>query len=304
MMRIGIDLGGTKIEIIALDGSNKDIRCAREIYRKRIATPQGDYSATLAAIVSLVETLEQELGQRAESIGMGIPGAISATTGLVKNANSVCLIGKPLQADLQQHLKRSVQISNDANCMTLSEATDGAARDADLVFGVIIGTGTGGGISIHKQVIAGSHLIAGEWGHNPLPWRIEEDGPVLDCYCGKQDCIETFLSGPGLLKRYHLMGGKAENVQQIVAQRQLGNPLAEKALDAHASQMARALASIINILDPDCIVLAGGLSHIQSLYQQVPRLWQNYVFSDTIHTPLRQALHGDASGVRGAAWLN
>lgn len=303
-MRIGIDLGGTKIEIIALD--SQGVEC----YRERIATPQGDYKQTITAIVELVKGAETHLESQLASqatVGMGIPGAISLQTGLVKNANSVCLIGKPLQKDLQQMLDREIRINNDANCLTVSEATDGAAADVEVVFGVIVGTGTGGGIAINKRVITGCNMIAGEWGHNPLPWPDHRDLPQITCYCGKEDCIETYLSGPGLLKRFRALVGDEraapETVQELVDMAQQGNELAEISLQNYERQMAKSLAGVINILDPDKIVLAGGLSNIQRLYQNVPRIWSEYVFSDSVTTQLVAAKFGDSSGVRGAAWL-
>ncbi len=306
-MRLGIDLGGTKIEIIALLSSGK------EVYRHRVDTPQGDYEQTLHVIVQLVEQtkihlLEQNQLMPSEniSIGIGIPGAVSLKTGLIKNANSVCLIGKPLQEDLQTHLEHTIRITNDANCLTVSEATDGAATGCDVVFGVIIGTGTGGGIAIHQQIIAGVNAIAGEWGHNPMPWLAEgelNEAKQVLCYCGQHNCIETFLSGPGMLHRYEQKGGSADSPQEIVAQAESGNELAEQFMRQYESWLARGLASIINILDPDAIVLGGGLSNIDRLYQNVPGIWQQYVFSDQVSTRLLKAKYGDSSGVRGAAWL-
>jgi len=295
-MRFGIDLGGTKIEIIALDNAGQ------ECYRQRISTPQGNYQKTLESICTLVDTAERALKTTA-SIGIGIPGAISMQTGLVKNANSVCLIGQPLKNDLQQRLQREIRINNDANCLTVSEATDGAACDAEVVFGVIVGTGTGGGIAIFKQVISGANMIAGEWGHNALPWPDDNDSPQVDCYCGKKDCIETYLSGPGLINRHQLAGGGAKTVPELIMMAEHGDLIADKSLNNYERQMAKALASVINILDPDKIVLAGGLSNISRLYENVPKLWNNYVFSDAIATQLVAAQYGDSSGVRGAAWL-
>jgi fructokinase len=310
-MKLGIDLGGSKIEIVALeqgaalDNTNKTDSTNShfvECYRKRIVTPQGNYDKTIQAIVDLVKEAEVTLKQKG-SLGIGIPGAISPQSGLVKNANSVCLIGKPLQQDLEKRLQRRIKINNDANCMVVSEATDGAAKDHDIVFGVILGTGTGAGIAINNQVITGNNMIAGEWGHNPLPWPQTIDVPIIDCYCGLQNCIETYLSGPGLLKRFNYLGGKAESVEDLLQQVQSGNQLAQSAIENYESQLARALASVINILDPDIIVLAGGLSNIQRLYSNVPKLWGKYIFSDYIDTKFVAAIHGDSSGVRGAAWL-
>lgn len=298
-MKIGIDLGGTKIEIVALDDS---ILGNKEVYRKRVSTPQGNYHQTLETITGLINESEHHLNQKA-SIGIGIPGAISALTGLVKNANSTCLIGKPLQKDLELRLNRKIKLSNDANCMTISEAVDGAAKDYNVVFGVIIGTGTGGGISFNKQILNGANLIAGEWGHNPMPWQNTDKELPIKCYCGQTNCIETFLSGPGLILRYQALGGEADDVQNLLLQADNNQPLAIQAIKNYEIYLAKALSSIINILDPDCIVLAGGLSNIKSLYKNVPELWSDTVFSDQVNTRLVRAAHGDSSGVRGAAWL-
>ncbi len=305
-MKIGIDLGGTKIELIALDYVNSESLVLEEslveCYRKRVATPQGSYQKTLQTLVDLVLDAELELNKKA-TVGIGIPGTISEQTGLVKNANSVCLIGKPLQYDLEKLLNRTIRINNDANCMTVSEANDGAGETAEIVFGVIIGTGTGGSIAINKKVINGKNRIAGEWGHNPIPWQGSHDQPIIDCYCGKNNCIETFLSGPGLLKRFKYLGGQAKTVEQLMEQVNQADVLAQQVLNNYENQMARALASVINILDPDVIVLAGGLSNINRLYKNVPKIWGDYVFSDQVRTKLVPAKHGDSSGVRGAAWL-
>ncbi len=295
-MHLGIDLGGTKIEIIALDDTGI------ERFRKRIATPQGHYKKTLAAIVSLVQYAIEETGAD-YTLGIGIPGAISPHTALVKNANSVCLIGQPLQADLQQLLGQTVRINNDANCLTVSEATDGAAAGCPVVFGVILGTGTGGGIAIEQKVITGANFIAGEWGHNPMPWKQDSDGDPVDCYCGKQDCIETFLSGPGMLKRFLATAGRADSPAHIVQQAESGDKTAAQFMQRYEDWLAKGLASVINILDPDAIVLGGGLSNIECLYRNVPQRWQQYVFSDQVNTRLLKAQYGDSSGVRGAAWL-
>lgn len=295
-MRIGIDLGGTKIEGIALADDGK------ELLRHRIPTPRDDYPGTLQAIHDVVAHLEQQTTQTG-SVGMGIPGAISPATGLVKNANSTWLIGEPLEKDLEQKLARPIRISNDANCFTVSEATDGAAKDAEVVFGVIIGTGTGGGICINQQVVTGANAIGGEWGHNPLPWPRDDERPGLSCYCGQNGCIETFLSGTGLTRHFIAAGGKAERAQDIIAQLDAGEPRAEKAIADYENRMARALASVINVIDPHVIVLGGGLSNVTRLYQNVPTLWTDYIFSDHVSTRLVAPLHGDSSGVRGAAWL-
>ncbi len=289
--RFGIDLGGTKTEIIALQGSDERLR-------RRLPTPQGDYAATLQTIAQLVRQAEHELGSSG-SVGIGIPGTRSPDHGRIKNANSVCLIGQDLQGDLEQLLQRPIRLANDADCFTLSEASDGAGAGADSVFGVILGTGVGGGIVIHGRLLGGPNAIAGEWGHNALPWRYPADGPSRRCYCGLDDCIETFLSGPGWAARSAL-GLTAE---QLAKAAQAGEPAAQQALQHYCEQLARSLASVINILDPQVIVLGGGLSNIPALYQQVPPLLVRHVFSDQVNTRLLPARHGDSSGVRGAAWL-
>ena len=294
-MRIGIDLGGTKIEAIALDGR-------AVLARRRVPTPRGDYDATLRAVRELVAAVERETGRRG-SIGIGIPGAVSAQTGLIKNANSTWLIGKPFGQDLERELGQPVRLSNDANCFALSEATDGAGQRAHIVFGVIVGTGTGGGIVIGGEVVEGRHRIAGEWGHNPLPWPEDHERPGPPCYCGLHGCIETFLSGPGLSRAYAEVADQHVDAVEVAARADSGEAAASSALDVYERRMARALASIINVLDPDVIVLGGGLSNIDRLYENVPRHWGPHVFSDRADTPLLRAAHGDASGVRGAAWL-
>ena len=295
-MRIGIDLGGTKIEAIALDNSGV------ELYRERIDTPQGDYRETVDAIVTLVQLLEAETRQTG-TVGIGIPGAISPATNLVKNANSTWLIGKPLHTDLEHALSRPVRIENDANCFVVSEATDGAARSFDVVFGVIIGTGTGGGIYVRDKEIIGTNAIAGEWGHNPLPWPTPDEYPGHECYCGKLGCIETWLSGPGFSNDHQMHGGKGSTARDIVLLAEQGDETANFSLLRYEDRMARALATVINIIDPDVIVLGGGMSNVTRLYNHVPKLWGKYVFSDQVTTKLVPPLHGDSSGVRGAAWL-
>ena len=295
-MRIGIDLGGTKIEIIAL-GDGGEV-----LARRRVATPQGDYPATLAAVAGLVAAVEDELGQRG-SVGVGMPGALSRRTGLVKNANSTCLIGKPLQGDLENLLGRPVRLANDANCFALSEAADGAAAGADVVFGVIIGTGVGGGIVVGGRVLEGPNAIAGEWGHNPLPLPAGADLPLPACYCGRAGCVETYLSGPGLAADHLRMAGAALSPAEIVAAAAAGEADCTATLARYADRLARALAGVINLLDPDVIVLGGGLSNIDALYDEVPSRWLPHVFSDAVSTRLVRAAHGDSSGVRGAAWL-
>lgn len=289
-LNLGIDLGGSKIEIIAL-------RHGQPCLRKRAPTPQGDYAQTLALIASLVEETEQQLGERG-TLGVGIPGTRSPDHGRIKNANSTCLIGQDLQGDLEQRLQRPVRLANDADCFALSEARDGAAAGANSVFGVILGTGVGGGLVFNGQLLGGPNAIAGEWGHNPLPWRNATDGPSRRCYCGKDDCIETFLSGPGWAARAGL--GLDASALAIAAEQE---PAARQALLQYCDQLARGLASVINLIDPEVIVLGGGLSNIPALYQEVPPLLGRYVFSDQVNTRLLQARHGDSSGVRGAAWL-
>jgi len=269
-VRIGIDLGGTKIEGLAIDETG------RELARRRIAAPQGDYASTVEAIAQLVAGLENSLREKA-SVGIGIPGALSRVTGLVKNANSTWLIGRPLKEDLEKALGREVRLANDANCFALSEAADGAGQGAAVVFGVILGTGVGGGIVVDGRVLEGPNAIAGEWGHNPLPSPRPRDLPLRPCYCGRRGCIETYLSGP--------------------ARERDADP------ERYEERLARALATVINIVDPDVVVLGGGVSNVDRLYANVPRLWGDYVFSDHVATRLARNVHGDSSGVRGAAWL-
>lgn len=290
-LRFGIDLGGSKIEIIALHHG-------QPVLRRRCMTPQGDYAQTLQSICSLVLNSERELGASA-SVGIGIPGARSPSTGLIKNANSTCLIGQDLAGDLQRLLQRPIRLANDADCFALSEACDGAGAGADSVFGVILGTGVGGGIVINGRLLSGPNAIAGEWGHNPLPWRSASDGKVRRCYCGLDDCIETFISGPGWAARSGL-GLDANAIAQAAT---AGQAQAQQALHCYAEQLARSLASVINILDPEVIVLGGGLSNIAALYEWVPPLLARHVFTDQLNTRLMPAQHGDSSGVRGAAWL-
>jgi len=295
-MRIGIDLGGTKIEGIAL-APNGSVR-----ERRRVATPRDDYDATIRAVAGVVRDLEAACGDRAR-VGIGHPGATSPATGVLKNANSIWLNGRPLGRDLEGALGRSVRLANDANCFALSEAADGAAAKAAVVFGVIIGTGTGGGVVVHRQVLTGPNAIAGEWGHNPLPWPREDELPGPSCYCGKQGCIEMFLSGPGFALDHGVRTGVHLEAPAIVALAGQGDSQATLSLDLYVDRMARSLATIINVLDPDAIVLGGGMSHIDALYDRVPKQWSRYAFSDRVDTPLLKALHGDASGARGAAWL-
>ena len=293
--RIGVDLGGTKIEAILLDESGQPL------FRERSETPKGDYQATLQAIVELIDRAGVEINQEA-SVGIATPGAISPATGLLKNSNSVCLNGRPLLDDLQSLLGRDIRIANDADCFTLSEATDGAAAGAASVFGVIVGTGTGGGLVFNGRLLQGPNAIAGEWGHNPLPWPVEDEQPGPDCYCGKQGCIETWLSGPGMARDYQHQTGEVCTAADIVSL-SVSRPDAEACLQRYEDRMARALASAINIFDPEVIVLGGGMSNIERLYENVPRLWGKYVFSDHVATKLLPPVQGDSSGVHGAAWL-
>lgn len=295
-MRIGIDVGGTKIELVALDEGG------RVAYRQRIATPRGDYDATIEAIVGLVAGSELALHCRA-SVGIGMPGAISPATGLVKNANSTWLNGRRFHDDLAAALGRPVRLANDANCFALSEATDGAAAGAVIVFGVIVGTGTGGGLVVRGRVCTGANAIAGEWGHNPLPWPEDDERPGPACYCGRSGCIETFLSGPGLAQDHAAATGETLTAEEIAARADRGDGPAAASLERYAGRMARALATVVNVVDPDVIVLGGGMSNIRRLYDRVPALLPPFVFSDHVATRIVAPLHGDASGVRGAAWL-
>ena len=295
-IRIGIDLGGTKTEVIALSESGETL------LRERVPTVPDDYQATLATIVQLVEQAEQIIKTKA-TIGIGTPGAISPATGLLKNSNSNWLNDKPLQNDIENLLQRPVRIANDANCFVLSEAMDGSAKDGKVAFGVIVGTGTGGGIVVNKQILTGPNAIAGEWGHNPMPWPHADELPGPACYCGRRGCIETFLSGPGFAREFFNLSGIQYSAEEIVQQAEAGDLDCNAALKRYEGKMARALAHVINILDPDIIVLGGGMSNVQRLYTNVPQLWGEYVFSDTVTTQLMPPKHGDSSGVRGAAWL-
>ncbi len=295
-MRIGIDLGGTKIEAIALaaDGATR--------LRRRVPTPAGDYAGILDAVAGLVLAAEQETGERA-TVGVASPGALSPRTGLIKNSNSTALNGKPLDRDLKEKLGRAVRIENDANCFALSEAVDGAGAEARVVFGVILGTGVGGGIVIDRTVVAGRNRIAGEWGHNPLPWPNDDEWPGPACYCGKTGCIETFLSGPGFSRAFRARGGTALSPQEIVRAAASGEATAQACLAADQDRLARALSTVIDVLDPDAVVLGGGLSNLTELYPALPPLIDRYGFSDGVDTPILPAVHGDSRGVRGAAWL-
>ncbi len=296
MMKIGIDLGGTKIEGIALSEAGD------ELFRHRVATPQGDYQDTLQSIADLVKQIESGTGEQG-SIGICTPGSLSPATGLMRNSNSVCMNGKPVLADLQDLLQTDIRMSNDANCFALSEAVDGIARDAPVVFGVIIGTGTGAGVVIDKKVLTGKNSIAGEWGHNPLPWPQDIELPGPECYCGKSGCIETWLSGPGIVRDHELHNNIFLDAETLDNKARFGDEDADETLQRYEDRMARSLAHVINILDPDAIVLGGGMGNIKRLYKNVPAIWGQYVFSDVVNTQLLAPVHGDSSGVRGAAWL-
>lgn len=295
-MRIGIDLGGTKTEIIVLGKGGE------ELLRERLPTPANDYGKILKTIHDLITSAEKRVGARCP-VGVGIPGAISSLTGKIKNANTTCLIGKPLLEDLERILKRPVRLENDANCFALSEATDGAGVSSGVVFGVILGTGVGGGIVVNGQVLRGVNSIGGEWGHNPLPWPLDEERPGPACYCGKNGCIETFLSGPGLRQDHFRVCGQDLEPSEIVRRADAGDPECEMTLRRYEDRLTRSLAMVMNILDPDVIVLGGGLSNLKRLYENVPKFWGKYVFSDEVRSRLVPAKFGDSSGVRGAAWL-
>lgn len=304
-MRIGLDLGGTKIEVAVLDNDGAFH------YRHRVETPQGQYRKTLEAVVSLIHQAQQhikairtewaQVGQA--PVGIGLPGAISQHSGRVKNANSTCLIGEDLQGDLEAMLGYPVQLANDADCFTLSEAVDGAAKGGQVVMGVILGTGVGGGIAVGGRLLQGPNRITGEWGHNPLPWPMDEERPGPACYCGRRGCIETFLSGPGLENDYLTMTGERCDAREVVVRAERGETAAATVMQRYEDRLARGLAAVINVLDPDIIVFGGGLSNITRLYQNVPVLLQRHVFSDSVETRLVKARFGDSSGVRGAAWL-
>lgn len=301
-VRLGVDLGGTKIEIIALDMQG------RSQLRHRVSSPRDDYPATITTIRDLVLDAETRIGARG-SVGIGIPGALSRHTGLVKNANSTWLIGRPLQQDLETALARPVRLANDANCLAVSEAVDGAGMGAAVgsavavVFAAILGTGVGAGIAIDGRAHEGPNAIAGEWGHNPLPWPGDDERPGDRCYCGRSGCLETFLSGPSLERAYERGAGTRRPAAEIVDLAERGDGTAEAVLRRYEDRLARGLAGVINTLDPGVIVLGGGLSNIERFYRTVPALWPRYVFSDAVDTPLKRAVHGDSSGVRGAAWL-
>lgn len=295
-MRIGVDLGGTKIEALALDDQGNTLA------KQRIATPAGDYPGTLRAVAGLVERIERDTGNRG-TVGIGTPGSLSPASGLVRNANSTCLNGQPLQQDLERLLDRPIRLANDADCFALSEAIDGAGKGCASVFGVIIGTGVGAGIVINGELVSGANRISGEWGHNPLPWPTAGELPGAACYCGKQGCIETFLSGPGLQRDYLQETGIALTGTELSTRLAAREPAAETVMARYENRLARGLASVINLLDPQVIVLGGGLSNLDRLYRRVPQIWADYIFSDVVCTRLLPPRHGDSSGVRGAAWL-
>jgi fructokinase len=296
MIRFGVDLGGTKIEIVGLDTKGA------EVLRRRVATPVGDYRATIDAVAGLVVGAERELGATG-TVGIGTPGSISRATGLLRGANSVCLNGKPIKRDLETALVREVRITNDANCFALSEAADGAGEGADVVFGAILGTGVGAGIVVRGHVLDGPNAIAGEWGHNPLPWPRDDERPGPACFCGRSGCIETFVSGPGLERDHRAGSGEPLKSHDIVARAERGDVACEATVIRYENRLARALAHVINLLDPDVIVLGGGMSNVARLYADLPALWAPWVFSDRVDTRLVRHEHGDSSGVRGAAWL-
>ncbi len=295
-MRIGIDLGGTKIEALAID------KAGMELLRYRIDTPRDDYQATIMAMAGLVLRIEQETGTRG-SVGAGIPGSISSRTGLVKNANSTWLNGQPLQRDISAVLEREVRVANDANCLAVSEATDGAAAGQGGVWGVTRGPPGGGGGAGHGQMHAGANGVGGEWGHNPLPWPTEAENPGPACYCGKRGCMEMWVSGTGVARDFREVTGKTQTSREILAACEAGDGEAVAAVERLEDRLARGLAHLINVLDPDVLVFGGGLSKVERLYRQVPLLLPKYVFGGEAETPLLQAKYGDSSGVRGAAWL-
>ena len=295
-VRIGIDLGGTKIEGIALASDG------RTLLRQRVPTPRDNYDATVQAIVDLVNSIEREIGSQG-TVGIGTPGAVSPATGRIKNSNSTWVNGRALVEDLTSRLNRPLRLDNDANCFALSEALDGGGAGARVVFGVILGTGTGGGVIVDGRPLVGVNAVGGEWGHNPLPWPTPEETPGPPCYCGQRGCLETFLSGPGLSRDYEADTGTWRSAPDIAQAARDDEPAATAALERYGDRLARGLATVINLIDPEIVVLGGGLSNLESLYAQVPALWTKYVFSDRVDTQLVRPVHGDSSGVRGAAWL-
>lgn len=296
MIRLGIDLGGTKTEIIALDSQGN------ALLRERVPSPAG-YRERIEAVAGLVDMARMRLASRDFSIGIATPGAVSSQSGRMKNCNSVCLNGRPLREDLECRLGQSVRLSNDANCFALSEAVDGAAAGAASIFGVILGTGVGGGIVINGHVLEGANAIAGEWGHNPLPWPGDDERPGPTCYCGRQGCIETFLSGPGMAADHRQHTGVLLTAAQIGKAAQSGDASCGKTVVCYLHRLARALAHVVNILDPEVIVLGGGVSNLRCIYDRVPDIWHEWIFTDAVATRLLPNRHGDSSGVRGAAWL-
>ncbi len=295
-MRIGIDLGGTKIEGVALASDG------RELGRLRLPTPKGDYQATIDAVCAIVTDLEMQTGETG-TVGIGMPGALSPATGLIKNANNLCLNKMPFNVDIKAALNRPVRLANDADCFALSEATDGAAAGAPTVFGAILGTGVGGGLVFNGRLLQGPNAIAGEWGHNPLPWILPDEIPGPDCYCGKKGCIESWNSGPAFEAEYKSLEKKNLTAEAIVTAARSGDRAAKSALRRYSDRLARALSHVINLVDPHIIVLGGGMSNVEELYTEVPSRWGAYVFSDRVDTKLVRNMHGDSSGVRGAAWL-
>ena len=296
MYRIGVDLGGTKTEGIVLDDAGV------ELARRRRPSPQQDYRATIAAITELVDALEAQTA-RGCVVGIGTPGAVSPRTGLMKNANSTWLNGKPFHSDVEKALARPTRIANDANCFAVSEASDGAAAGATTVFGVILGTGAGGGIAVNGNVLVGANAIAGEWGHNPLPWPQPDETPGPACYCGKRGCLETWISGPGLAADHRRVTGREFTAAEIASAAEAGDSDCSESLMRYEDRLARGLATVINVLDPDVVVLGGGMSNTERLYRELPARVSGYCFSDAVDTPIVAAKHGDSSGVRGAAWL-
>lgn len=294
IIKLGVDLGGTKIEVLVLDGG-------KELMRDRVSTPNS-YHEIISTITSLIGRVEESVNVEC-SIGICTPGSLSLATGLLRNSNTICLNNTPFKKDLEKSIGREIQIANDANCFALSEAMDGSASDFNTVFGVIIGTGTGAGLVVNKQVLMGCNFVAGEWGHNPLPWPNDGELALTKCWCGQQGCIETFLSGPGLEKDFKRVTGESVGAEKIVELSEQGNMDAEQALLRYENRVARSLAHVINIFDPEIIVLGGGVSNLQRLYKNVPKLWQQWIFSDQVSTKLVPPKYGDSSGVRGAAWL-
>lgn len=298
LVRLGIDLGGTKTEVIAID------RVGRELFRLRAPTPASDYDGIVRTIAELVSRAASETNAAVDvPVGIGIPGTVSPATGLVKNANTTVLIGRALDRDLAKALQRQVRLANDADCFALSEASDGAGAADPVVFGVILGTGVGGGLVVNRAIVRGPNAITGEWGHNPLPWPRDDERPGDRCYCDKHGCIETFLSGPSIVRQYQRAAGAEVSASEVAARDRAGEPAARAVMDAYLDRLARGLATVINVIDPYTVVLGGGVSNIARLYCDLPLLLPRYVFSDTVRTRIAPPMHGDSSGVRGAAWL-